>query len=263
MVDSYAIGRDFRRHSAIIWALLLRELGTRYGRNNIGFLWVIGEPLIFGGAVLAMWSAIKPPYEHGLRLIPFLATGYMSVLLMRHMIGHGMHAVSSSVGLLYHRQITILHMFVARGLLELIGVTFAFVVIVLALLPFGLLEPPRNLGLLYEGWLLLAWMSFGLAMIAGALNELYDFVDRIVAVITYILVPLSGTFYMAAWVPPHFRRILLAFPFIHGVEMVRGGYLGPFVPVYFDVAYASAWASVFTVIGLLLLNIVRTRVEVE
>ena len=71
-------------HRRIIWALLLRELATRYGRENLGFLWVLGEPLLFCGSVSIMWSIIKPHYEHGIQIVPFVVTGYMPILLVRH-----------------------------------------------------------------------------------------------------------------------------------------------------------------------------------
>jgi ABC-type polysaccharide/polyol phosphate export permease len=31
----------------VLGALLIRELLTRYGRHNIGFLWLFVEPMIF------------------------------------------------------------------------------------------------------------------------------------------------------------------------------------------------------------------------
>src|SRR5580658_8053057 len=112
--------QDASRHRRIIWALALRELATRYGRENIGFLWVIGEPILFCGAVSAMWSVIRPPYEHGIRLVPFLVTGYMPILLVRHILAHGMYAVRVNASLLYHRQVSILHLFFARSLVEFV-----------------------------------------------------------------------------------------------------------------------------------------------
>ena len=36
-----ALATQFR----VIGALILRELHTRYGRENIGYLWMIGEPM--------------------------------------------------------------------------------------------------------------------------------------------------------------------------------------------------------------------------
>lgn len=87
--------------------------------------------------------------------------------------------------------------------------------------------------------------------------------ERIVGVITYIMVPLSGTFYFAAWVPPQFRRFLLILPFIHPVEMIRAGFFGEFVPTYYDVGYAVAWCACLTFLGLVLVQFIRSRVEIE
>jgi capsular polysaccharide transport system permease protein len=250
-------------HKRIIWALLMRELSTRYGRNNIGFLWVIFEPLMFAGAVTIMWSLIKPPYEHGVKLIPFIVTGYMCIILYRHMIGHGVNCVKVNQALLYHRHITVLHLFFSRLLLEFIGVTLAFLVIFTFMLAIGQMDVPKDLPIAYLGWALLGWIGAGMAMILGALGEMFEFVERVVQVFTYMLVPMSGTFYMAAWVPPTFRKALLAMPFVHPVEMVRAGFFGEFVTTYYDFAYAAAWATGFTLLGLFLLQFVRNRVEIE
>jgi capsular polysaccharide transport system permease protein len=253
----------FEMHGRIIWALLLRELSTRYGRDNLGFLWVICEPLVFAGAVTVMWTSIKPPYEHGIKLIPFLVTGYMSLILLRHMIGHGVNCVRVNQSLLYHRNITTLHLFIGRLALEFIGVTLAFFTIFVFMLMIGQMEPPKDLVMVYVGWAILAWMGAGLAMILGALSQMIEFIERIVQVFTYMLVPMSGTFFMAAWVPAGFRNALLTLPFIHSVEMVRHGFFGEFVTTYYDVGYAAAWAAGFTLVGLFLVQFVRNRLEIE
>jgi capsular polysaccharide transport system permease protein len=254
---------ELRMHRRVIWALLMRELSTRYGRDNLGFFWVICEPLLFAGSVSVLWSVIKPPFEHGIHVVPFVITGYLPIILVRHMLSHGMNFVRVNADLLYHRQITVLHLFIARVGLEFIGVTLAFICIFFVLWAMGLMKPPERLALVYMGWLILAWISCGLALIFGALGELYEFMERFVSVVTYILVPLSGTFYMVAWVPAEFRRWVLVLPFIHPIEMIRGGFFGEFVPTYFNAAYASAWAAGFTLLGLVLTQFVRGRVEVE
>lgn len=250
-------------HRRIIWALLMRELSTRYGRNNIGFLWVICEPLVFAGAVSILWSVIKPAYEHGIRVVPFVVTGYMPLILVRQTVGFSVGVVRVNQALLYHRQITPLHLFVARFCIEALGITLAFVVIMMLLNLVGLMSPPKNLLMLYGGWFLLAWMSFGVATITGALSEIFEFLERFVQVTTYILIPLSGAFYMAAWLPPKFREGVMILPFIHCFELIRGGCFGEFVTIYYNIPYAVAWAACLTLAGLVLVQFVRGRVEVE
>ena len=38
----------------VIGALIMRELHTRFGRDNIGYLWVFAEPMLLAIAVAAM-----------------------------------------------------------------------------------------------------------------------------------------------------------------------------------------------------------------
>jgi capsular polysaccharide transport system permease protein len=255
--------QTIREHANIIWALILRELATRYGRDNIGFIWLFGEPLLFFGFVLTMWSIIKPPYEHGIRLAPFLMTGYIPILMMRHMIGHTLMCVRANAGLLYHRRITIQHLFFSRLALEFIGVTLAFFVVFVVLAVYGVVPIPENVGLVYAGWFLLGWVTFGISLIIGALSELVEMMEKLVSALTYILVPISGMFFMAAWIPDQYRPVALLVPFLNCIEMIRGGFFGDFVTTYYSVAYVVAWGACTTFLGLILLTFLRSRVEVE
>ena len=160
----------FSRHSKIVGALMMRETTTRFGRDGLGFLWVVGEPLLFCLFVLTMWSVIKPEYEHGIRIGPFVMTGYMSLLLLRHQIGFSMYALQANIGLLYHRRITILHIFLARNLLEFSGGTAAFIVVYAILIALGQVSLPESWLLVYSGWVLLGLMGNGTAIILAALS---------------------------------------------------------------------------------------------
>jgi capsular polysaccharide transport system permease protein len=251
------------RHRRILWALLMRELSTRYGRDNLGFLWVVFEPMLFAGSVSIMWSAIRTPFENGIPIVPFVITGYLPLILVRQTVNYSVSAVKVNASLLYHRQVTPLHLFIARFLIEFIGVSTAFVIIVTLLNIVGLMSAPKDIKLVLAGWFLLAWIAFGMATIMGALAELFDFVERIVQIVTYIYIPFSGSFIMAATVAPGFRRALLFLPFIHCSEMLRSGYFGEFIVTYYDAGYAMIWAAGFTLLGLFLVQFVRSRVEVD
>jgi capsular polysaccharide transport system permease protein len=263
LAEPYRLYAAIDKNRRIIWALLLRELSTRYGRDNLGFLWLILEPLVFAGSVSVLWSFLRTPFENGIPIVPFVVTGYLPLILVRQTIGYATGAVRVNSGLLYHRQITPLHIFVGRYLIEFIGVSFAFVVIVGIFNILGLMGLPSNVGLLLEGWFILSLLAFGLAMIAGALAEVLEFMDKIVGVITYIYIPFSGSFIMVAAVAPKFRSAMLFLPFIHCSEMIRRGYFGEFIATYYNAGYALEWAAGFILIGLFLVQFVRSRVEVD
>jgi len=247
----------------IINALIMREIMTRYGREGIGFLWLIAEPLGFCVGVIFLWTVIKPEYEYGLRVAPFVMSGYMCLLLLRHIVSHSMSALQANIGLLYHRKITPLHIYISRAILELAGSTLAFIVVYLALLALGQVSAPKDFLLLCAGWLSLAWVAFGLSMVMASLAIRYEAVERMGNIIMYLMIPVSGAFIMAQYIPDSFRKYYLYIPFPHAVEMVRAGIWGEFVKTYYTPIYPIAFGAVLLLIGLLLLNVNRAHVETE
>jgi capsular polysaccharide transport system permease protein len=262
-IKSYGFFSEFDKHLRIIGALLLREVSTRYGRDNIGFLWLILEPMIFAFAVSILWSFIRTPYENGIAIVPFVITGYLPLILVRQTINYSADGVRANNGLLYHRQITPLHIFISRYLIEFIGVSAAFVVTVAILNVLGFMGWPENFVLVFKGWFILSLLAFGLAMIVGALASLFEFISRIVTIVTYIYIPFSGSFLMVYNAAPSFRSAILFLPFVHCSEMMRRGYFGDFIPTFYNAGYALEWSAGFIIVGLLLIQFVRARIEVE
>lgn len=58
----------------VIGALILRELHTRYGRENIGYLWLVAEPLMLGTVISLLHNQGAATAVPILRLSPWWAT---------------------------------------------------------------------------------------------------------------------------------------------------------------------------------------------
>jgi capsular polysaccharide transport system permease protein len=255
--------QSLQQHPRIIGALMMREVITRYGREGLGFLWLVGEPLIFALGVLLMWSIIKPPYEHGVRLGPFVVSGYLCLLMLRHQISQAINALQANMGLMYHERIHPLHILISRAALEFCGATIAFFLCYIVIMMLGQSGPPKDFGLVYMGWTMVTLQSIGLAYIFTGLAMRYDVFEKLTAFLGYALIPLSGAFVMAAWLPPRVRDAYLLIPFPHGVEMVRAGVFGEFVETHYDLGYGMAWAGFLLFAGLLLIATGRDRLESE
>lgn len=257
------ISRSLEHHGRVVGALIVREMTTRYGRQGLGFAWVIGEPLIFCFGVLILWGLTKPAYEHGIRLAPFVMTGYMSLILIRHFIALLASAIQANQGLMYHRQIAPLHLLISRALLEFGGATAAFVVVYVVLLCLNEVSPPADYLLLYSGWLVLAWNGLGFALVLAGIAMRYEMMEKVVPLISYILIPISGAFYMVAWMPPQAQAVLAYIPFVHGIEMVRAGVFGEFVETHYFPPYPLIVGTVLNILGLLIISASRDRIEIE
>lgn len=236
---------------------------TRYGREGLGFIWLIGEPMIFCVGVIVMWSLLKPAYDHGVRIGSFVMTGYMCLILMRHVIAYNIGAIQANIGLLYHRKITVLHLILARNILELSGATLAFFTVYVVMNLLGQTAAPSDLLILFCGWMLMFFLSTGLGLILSALSAEFEILERVVPLVQYMLIPVSGVFIMAAWVPASYRHLFLLIPYPHAVEMVRAGVFGEFVETHFTFLYPIAWALGLNLIGLAMLARAKQHVDVE
>lgn len=251
------------KHARIVGALIIREMSTRFGREGLGFAWIIGEPMMFCFGVIALWTATKPAYEHGVRLAPFVMTGYMSLILIRHLINLLTAAIAANMGLLYHRQVAPLHILAARAILEIGGATIAFMVVYLALFAIGQVGPPADYLLIYEGWFVVAWVACGFALVMTGLVMMFEMFERVVGLISYVIIPVSGAFFMVSWLPHGFRKVVLLIPFVHGVEMIRAGVFGEFVETHYNAPYAIFVGALLIIFGLLMIASAMDRIDVE
>ena len=255
--------KSVTHHVNIVISLILREIITRYGRRGLGFFWLVGEPLMFTIAIIILWSFIKAPYQHGIRIAPFVMTGYMCLIMFRHMVSYSMAAVSGNTGLLYHKTISILHVYMARYALEFCGSTLAFFIIYVALVFLGQVGPPENIMLVYWGWFSLFILSMGIAMVLSALAAEFEILERIVPIMLYAVLPFSGVFAMAAWIPQSYRAVYLAMPLPHPVEMIRAGVFGEFVETHYSLLYPAFCGGVLILFGLLLLARAKEHLDAD
>jgi len=245
----------------VIGALLMREVLTRFGRHNVGFLWLFLEPMLFTGGVILLWSLGPHGMEQKAPIVPFIATGYSTMLLWRNCSFRGIKAIEANRSLLNHRHVRLMDIFAARMLLEVAGVTASFCAVMLALWATGLLAAPHDVLEMLAGWGLMAWFSAALGTTLGCLSERSDLVERIWHPLSYFLLFASGAFFMVAWLPADWRAAALWVPMVHATELLRAGYFGPQQATFHEPAYLVVCCMVLTLGALLLLRDTLTLLE--
>jgi ABC-type polysaccharide/polyol phosphate export permease len=246
----------------VIRALLLRELITRFGRRNLGVLWLVVEPMMFTLAVMGLWSAAGLAHRT-LPVAAFAITGYSSVLMWRNSVNHNLTAIHDNANLLYHRNVLLQDVFAARILLEIAGATASFAVLAAMFHWVGAIASPVNVAKIIGGWLMLAWLGSSLAVLVGAGCAYSNVVKRVWAPMSYILFPLSGAAFMVEWLPPQTRSFVMWLPMVHGVEMVRDGYFGDIVATHYDMGYMATVNLLMLFAGLVLLRNTEHHLEAE
>jgi capsular polysaccharide transport system permease protein len=247
----------------VIGALAIRELTTRFGRENIGFLWMMAEPLLFAGLVSLIWRGMKGPEEHGVSIISFVVSGYIPLVLFRSAASRSIGLFTANASLMYHRQIKIVDFVFVRFMVEFMGHMMAYVAIAVVLIGFGLFPVPYNIGYLILGWMIYGLFTLALCLIIAPLAEMSEVVEKFMPVIVYVMIPFSGTFSMVSWTSPAVQTVLLWSPPVNAMEMMRFGIYGYDVDARFGFGVPIGASMVIIAIGLTLCRRVRRTLVVE
>lgn len=245
----------------VISALFLREIITRYGRNNIGFLWLFVEPLLVILVILAIWGFFRADTMYGVSVISFMLTGYPLAMMWRNSANRCLGAISANTGLLFHRNVKIVDIYLSRVALEVVGCTIAFIGIFLCMLVLGRVQIPSNILLMVLAWFLMAWFSLGLGFVIGILSEKYEVFGNIWRPVSRIFFLISGIFFLVDALPPKAQQFVLYIPMVHGTEMFRHGYFGAAIQTHEKISYLVLTNLVLLFLGLILNRYYSKRVE--
>jgi len=247
----------------VIGALLMRELHTRYGRDNVGYLWMFLEPMTLASAVSLLHAGSKSHYGSDIRMVPFAMLGYSIFIMLRGMVGRAEGALESNTPLLYHRSVTIFDMLFSRALLEGAGTFVTYIVLMTFAVIFDLSDPPARLLDIIIGVGLMFWFSFGIAMVICALTHENRLAGRLVHPVLYITMPLSGAFFQLSWIPEPYQGWLWWSPLMQIFEELRYGQFDSATNKFVSLPYIVSWCLLLTYAGLVSIKIVRRHVHLN
>lgn len=233
----------------VIGALTLRELGTRFGRDNLGYLWLFVEPAMLGGGIGVLHHLTGHALPGGLDPGAFFVIGYIPFYLLRGVVNRAPSVIPGNQSLLYHRQVTLLDIVIARNLLD--GAA-TFGAMLIFLLFFGLVVgtwPPEPAKVVLGMGLMLGF-AHGVAMLIAVGSVYTELFDRVTHLFSYLSMPLTGSFFMVFWLPSDMQRMALWVPTVHCFELVRDGQFGRQVPTHYDIPYVLAWIAVLNLLGM-------------
>ncbi|MBP0617874.1 ABC transporter permease [Jiella mangrovi] len=221
----------------VIRALMIRDMMGRYGRENIGFLWLIGEPALLIGGVVFLWSLMRGSSTHGLSMIVFALTGYSMLTLWRHMVSRGTGILRVSGGLLFHQDVRVVDTVLSQILMESITTFMSFLFCYTLFFLLGYVEFVYDPLLMVIAWVLMTLFAGGIAMMLGGFCAKSKPFERMLQPVMYFTLPLTGAFTLVVWMPESLRRVMVWIPMIQAQEMFRAGFTGPSVTYYYDPWY--------------------------
>jgi len=230
----------------VLRALVLRELQSRFGRDNIGYLWVIVEPLMFASAITMIHyvSEQGPGSTPGMGAYPFTLLGY------------------GVVSLLYHAQITPFDILLSRAIVDVIGALSALLILMTLGIMTGIADLPARPLFLYGAAFAIAALTFGLSLIIAAYTYSSHVLGRFVHPFSYFMFPLSGAFVTMDFLPPWAQGIMAWNPMMSIFEMARYGMFAGASDKHIYPAFMIATCAIVNYWGLIAIRRVRSEIHV-
>ena len=185
----------FKIQLAVIHALTVRELKTRFGRYRLGLVWALLEPVAQILVFMGLFYFTGRSSVGGLELPLFLATGIAPFLYFRKVISQLMGAVAGNRNLLIYRQVRIFDTFLTRFALEAVISFLVLLVIIAGAWWIGFEVEVINTLRFLLVYALLSLFAFGLGLVFCVLNTLYPEPGKLLPFVLRPLMFISGTFF--------------------------------------------------------------------
>jgi len=245
----------------VIFALLLREMRTRFGKTPLGFVWAVIEPLSFVAGMSYVFVLMHRPAPYGSSMPLFFATGMLPFYLFRRTVTRLIPVLDRNEALFGTPGIAPTDAFFARTLLELITyitvmvITFSGLILLL-----GVAEPDR-IYIMGMAIALLTLFAFGFGITSCLISLAFPLYGRLMNMLLRVLMFCSAVFMPLESTPVFIRDWFVWNPVVHGIELFRSGYYMSYRCSPLDVGYLLSVGLALTLVGLMTERSIRMRSE--
>lgn len=238
----------------VLFAMVVRETGTKFGRSYGGYLWAIAEPL--GGILMLTlvfsFALRRPPMGDNFAL--FYATGVIPFMLFNNVSHSVAAAVASNRGLLRYPVVTPLDTVFSKFILDFLTMFMVAVLLYVGLILFFGLEVNFDAGSAALAFVLAGFLGLGLGTLNCVLFGFFPTWRNVWNVLTRPLFLMSGMFYTFQSLPMAAQDVLWWNPLIHVVGLMRAGFYGSYEAEYASPLYVLGVSGILFVIGAYLLR---------
>jgi capsular polysaccharide transport system permease protein len=245
--------QGLRVQGRVLYALILREALTRYGKSHLGYLWALLEPalqILLLVWIFSQWGRAAPV---GNDLALFFVTGIVPWFIYSNMSNRLSGALGANQALMSYPQVTPFDVLMARAVLEWFTLLSVAIILLACLLMSGRVvtfyDPFQSLMAL----LVLAAFSWGIGMINAVIRLYFDGWDKLFSTLNRPLYFLSGIFFTASSLPYSVQRWLQWNPIFQFVEWFRSGFYATYerMPIRYSFALGCALVAYFLGCGLM------------
>ncbi len=238
----------------IIVALILREIGTSYGRSPGGYIWALAEPVLGIALLTAIFSIgfRMPPLGNNFPI--FYATGLLPFLMFVDLSNKVAQAINYSKQLLAYPRVTFVDAILGRFILNFLTQLLVGFIVLSGIIFLFDTRAAINASDIVSALTMIAALSLGVGVFNCFMMSMFQVWQRVYGICTRPLLLLSGVIFLYETIPEPYRGYLWFNPLIHVVGRVRSGFYHNYDVPYVSSAYVYAVAAILGLFGLVLLR---------
>jgi len=246
----------------VVYALILRETRTRYGKTRIGYLWALFEPMAHMLIFAAIFSFIGRSSPLGGSVAMLILTGLFPYNLFSNLAIQLLNAVEGNRVLLSYPHVTPFDVMVARSILEVATqvVVFSFVLLILAALDLWDMQVDNVLSVIMV-LLVGSALGVGLGLVNAVLAYKFPSYVNIFGMIMRPMYFLSGIFFVVGYMSTDIQNIMYYNPVAHLIEWFRSAMYVGYESTFLDMQYLFNVTLTVVFFGLLLLRLYRHKLR--
>jgi capsular polysaccharide transport system permease protein len=242
------------RSGRTIGALILREMGSTYGRSPGGYVWALLEPI---GMILLLsvaFSLLLRSPSLGTSFLLFYATGFLPFQIYQKLESKVNSALTYSKSLLAYPRVTWLDAILSRAILNFLTMAMVFFIVITGVLLTIDSRTIIDVVPIVTALVMMALLGFGAGLMNGVLKGLFPVWKQIWSIASRPLFIASGLFFVYEDLPPIAQDVLWWNPLFHGTGLTRTGFYPTYDASYVSLPYCFGFGLVLTALGLLLMR---------
>ncbi|SKA70199.1 ABC transporter permease [Desulfobaculum bizertense] len=235
---------------SVVFALIIRELKTRFGFHKFGYIWAIIEPAAFVAVFWVIFEFHMRKTLPGIDYPMFVLTGVVPWLMLKQIVFRSLGAFQSNIGLFQYRQVKPIDTLVARSIIELILSSIVFLLYIAVGASLGFNVSIHNLIGLTGAITTFFLFSFSLGLVCATIGVFSENFKKSIKLIFRPLYFISGIFFSAHIIPKTYTEIMLLNPILHFMELIRSCYFSAYTKPQYSITYIFSLTLLLTLVSL-------------
>lgn len=206
---------------AVIKALFMREIKTRFGKYRLGYLWAVLEPAAHLMVMVGIFGYVVHRTMPDISFPVFLVNGIIPYFMFSDITNRSISAIEANKGLFNYRPVKPIDTVLARAFLEFFIYLFAYVTLMIILWLLGENISFPNVSMLILTWVLLLIFSSSVGVIFMVIGSLFPETEKFLPIIIKPFYFISCVMFPLHAVPKDYWPYLLWNPIVHVVELTR------------------------------------------